>query len=168
MMNGRRIAFILGALVALAIGIALRPSQEPPAPSEPVAPAAAEPAPGQHAADSGDEPVRSPVATAQLDAKQQSELEVTARISGELNLSVDERAAVEAAIQKLQTGRREQFARVMDGRADEREVTAGLHALHLAFEADLDKALGPDRGGDFMARFNAAYGNTFEDKKKPN
>ena len=30
----------------------------------------------------------------------------------------------------------------------------------------LDKALGADRGSDFMERFNAAYGNTFEDKKK--
>jgi len=166
-MTGKRTALLVAALVAIALGavLALRtPAESPPAPSLPAAAPAEVAAPLP--AETADAAIRSTLAADQLDAKQRSELEVVSRIGDELELTAAERDAALAAIKKLQTGRHAQFARLVDGSADEQDVTAGLHALHLAFEADLKKALGPARGADFIARFNAAYGTTFKDKKK--
>jgi len=169
MTRGKRFAVIAAALVAMAAGAVLvfRSPSEPPEPAT-AAPSAApaEPQPAVPAPPTAepDGAVGSTFASDQLDAKQRSELELVARLSGELELSPPERAAVEAALKKLQAGRHAQFARLIDGSADEDEVTAGLVAHHRAFEADIQAALGAQRATEFKNRFNAAYGKTFKKK----
>jgi hypothetical protein len=167
MTGGQRVVAIVAALIVAAIVVALGIRPRPSEPAKPTAPSArlavpgVVPPAGPVVTDAGSRP---PFASAQLDAQERSEQEATARISTELELSAAEREAVKAALKKLHTGRHQQFARLIDGSADEAEMTAGLQAHHVAFDEDIAKAIGAARAKTFQARFDEAYGTTAKDR----
>ena len=164
----------MAALCAVAAGAFLKLRSDTPAPDvsmqlteaawQPANEAIEEPAPPATPVVETDAGSRPSFASAQLDAQERSEQEVTARISAELELSAAEREAVKAALKKLHAGRHQQFARLIDGSADEAEMTAGLKAHHAAFDEDIAKALGAARAKTFQARFDEAYGITAKSK----